>query len=104
VKIKRNVAMTIDEFAEQNDLTMVITEKHLPVLGARFFAQFEGAEMMVIEGNMLGSAFRGEGVTEREAIDDYARKISCTKLTINAFAKDQRNIPVPPLTVARGDP
>lgn len=99
MKIKRDMVerCTIEEFADRHGLVMEVHERNpiqFPFL-PRFFAYFSHAE--IAERGCLVGTF-GNGQTELDAIDDYARAISGKILAIDAYSKDRRNIDVPILT------
>lgn len=103
MKIERELIKnpTIEEFAEANDLTMVITERVGDIHpDARFVARFRGAETK--DGVML-LGVAGNGKTELIAINEYARRISNQLLVINAMSPTRREIPVPTLMLNYDD-
>lgn len=95
--IRRTIpAMTIEQFADQHDLTLQIVERKLDVGNPmRYYACFERAEIK--ESIFLVGCF-GNGVTEQQAIDNYAREIEMRTLVINSTGNDRRQIEVPRLT------
>lgn len=85
---------TIEEFAVEHDLVMKIVERSTtssPVQD-RFFCHFEHIEEK--DGSCLISA-SGNGNTEQEAINDYAKRISEKYLVYNAYKDDRRTIMAP---------
>ena len=88
--------MTIEELADQHNLTMIVTERELyrECSVHRWYAYFEDAETK--DGPMLIDTY-GDGGTPEEAIADYARRISGKLLVINAHQKSRREIQVPRL-------
>lgn len=84
--------MTIEEFAEKHDLTMVIKERngYCP-----FCASFKNAEIK--EGPILMSE-SGYGDSTDKAIREYAKKISLKNLVIDAYGQYRKEIQVPRLT------
>lgn len=80
--------MTIAEFAELHDLTMVLRE-HL----TGWNASFERAEVMVPPAGLLSEY--GRGATPDAAIEDYAVAISGRRLAIDAYTDKRREITVP---------
>lgn len=86
-------SISIREFAEEYKLIMEIHEYNR---NPRYQAHFSVAE--ISEGISLLSTF-GQGETEVEAINDYARKISAKKIIFNAESPTLRlEILVPDLT------
>ena len=84
--------MTIDEFAEENGLTMEIHERSAIDSPTRFYANFEGAEISEYPG--LVGAY-GNGATPDEAVDNYAEEISGKLVVIGAYTDGRIEIPVP---------
>lgn len=98
MKIERKLIpeMSITEFADQNELTMVVTERARPPDDpGRFYATFKDATFK--DGGRLVGTF-GDGPTEEEAIQDYARAISLQRLVIRAASCARRELDVPRLT------
>jgi len=101
VKIKREMLarMSIEEFAEENDLTMKVVErKHYDHKGQRFYAVFDGAE---VKGDSVLMGLYGDGETEEEAIRSYAQVISGKTIVFNAEKKYRLELDVPILKGAR---
>ena len=87
--------MTIEEFADSHGLEMVVRERKRPENDpSRYYASFDGAE--VKEGAFLASAF-GDGPTPEKAIADYAKRISLTRLVLNAYKSSRQEFDVPRL-------
>jgi hypothetical protein len=89
---------TIQQFAEENNLVMIIRERGLSLRNdglCNFYAYFENVD--VKDGCGLISEF-GNGNNEKEAILDYAKKISDKLLVIDPFQK-RKEIRVPLLYV-----
>jgi hypothetical protein len=91
MKIERNLIakMSLNQFAEQHDLTMVLNERspvEHPTL-PRYWASFKGAE--VVDGFCLASNF-GSGYTEEEAFKEYAKTISGKTIVFNAYNRNDR--------------
>ena len=84
--------MSIEEFADTNDLTMVIEKGYMPLAGMRTTAWFKDAEIR--DGSCLASPF-GCGSTEAEAIAHYASRISGQTMVV----RREYDIEVPVLTV-----
>ncbi len=97
MKIKRNdiPVMTIQRFAEENDLTMEIHERRVPVDNpARYYAHFEHCDVKG-DGVLIGAY--GDGRTPEGAIANYARRIELGRLVIDAGTPQRREISVPRL-------
>lgn len=95
LKIDCIPVMTIEEFADKNELVMEICERRVPEGDAnRFYASFESCE---VKGNGVLIGVHGDGSTHEEAIRDYACRISLTTIVMNAYAKDRKEIQVPRL-------
>ena len=98
MKIELNVreTMGISEFAETHGLTMVVTERPPHIENVeKFYANFKNADVAVAGGRV--SCF-GNGDTPEEAIRNYAARISCKTLVINARKDVEKRIEVPKLT------
>ena len=89
--------MTIEEFAENNNLIMEVHERDDPKL-PRCYAHFKLSDIK--DGSCLIGKY-GDGETEQEAIRNYAKEISGKLLVIGAFSSDRRNIQVPRLIEKR---
>lgn len=93
IVIKQLAKCTIEDFADEHGLTMVVeemsnlyAEKHY----AKYLARFEGAEDKDDKhSNTLTSTY-GDGGTPDEAIKRYANKMSGRLLVFNAASKDKR--------------
>lgn len=86
---------TIDKFAEQHDLLMVVCERCVAYSHAmRYYAHFDCAEIK--EGDVLRGVC-GDGNRPNEAIDDYASLIEMKTLVIDAMKPTRREIQVPRL-------
>lgn len=92
MKIQRTLRqrMTIQDFAEQHDLTMLVDEYE-----RGFTARFHDA---VVVEDLLIKAVYGFGDTEEEAIRRYAEKISGRMLVFKLGTGDRREIQVPVLS------
>ena len=87
--------MTIQAFADKHGLVMEIHERERPSdANMRFWANFKLAE--VREGCCLAGVL-GNGATPKDAVREYATKISLKTLVIDAF-HDRKEIKVPRLT------
>lgn len=104
MKIERKPAdrQTLEAFADQHGLTMEIAERTRTDLARcfdyskmRFYAAFKGVD--VSDGCMLSNS-HGNGGTEDEALQDYARQISGKKLVLGAFTAERREIYAPEIT------
>lgn len=99
MKIRKELTpeMSIEQFADANDLEMVIHERSKKYCSSnemRFYARFDKAE---IGGDgMLRGAY-GNGSTPEKAIEEYAQVISEEFLIISANQSDRREIRVPRL-------
>lgn len=97
---KAKPKMTIERFAEENNLIMEIHERPekfrrgFPQVLDKHYACFEGAEVSD-RGCLCG--ITGNGSTEEMAIADYAQKISEEQLVIDAYKATRREISVPTL-------
>lgn len=96
---------TLEAFADEHDLTVVVYEREpellrLPRIGpnARFFAEFQCCE--VKEGRVLCSYY-GDGPTPEAAMEDYARRISGKLLVMNAYSPTRKEIQAPHFTGVR---
>ena len=86
---------TLEKFAEQHDLEMVITDRSLPVGdAARYYAAFKKSD--VKEGSMLRGE-HGNGATHTDALIEYTHAISQKTLVIDAWGDNRRVIQVPRL-------
>ena len=76
IKIDRLPRMTLEEFADKNDLTIVVKERPSGYRWtSKFYAMFEGP-WYVKEGEYFVKGSFGNGDTPEEAIADYAKEIS----------------------------
>ena len=84
----------IEDFADKHELTMVVVERDvdLSVILPRLYASFENTEL--INDGLLIRAY-GNGDTEKEAIDDYASRISNRIIVVNAYRENRHKIVVP---------
>jgi hypothetical protein len=88
-------SMTLEEFAEKHDLTMIVEERREPSDEmARYFAYFDHAD--IGDGCILTGAY-GNGCTPESAIEQYARTIDTKHLVVNAGNKNRVEIDVPHL-------
>lgn len=90
MKIKRFPinAVSLEEFADKHNLTMEVRERD----DGSWYAKFE--DVHVVTGMCLVGEF-GNGATEFEAIENYAKEIS--KTTIRVGYHNGINIKVPNL-------
>lgn len=89
IKMNSISRLSVQEFADQHQLTMEIHERskrEFPML-ERYYAFFEACE--VKEGSVLVGVF-GNGETPEDAMKDYAEKISEKRLVF--FAGDERRL------------
>ena len=71
--IEKIPEVTIEEFAETNDLEMVVKERELPEGDpARFYASFKHCD---VKGDGVLIVSFGNGATPEEAIANYGREI-----------------------------
>jgi len=102
IKMNRPPRASLEAFAKEHDLTMVIGERVPKDMGARwtedsrYYAQFEDCE--VKKGVCLLSEY-GNGGTPEEAMANYAQEISGALLVLNAFGPNRREIQAPILTL-----
>lgn len=92
-RISSKPRITIEQFAEKHDLVMVIQEPvspGSPGLDGCFSAHFKGVEVALV--GFLYSIY-GHHVTESDAINEYAKRISCKTIRL----RDGRRIHVPEL-------
>ena len=97
MKVERHyiAEMSIYKFGAINDLVMEVHERpRSEASHDRFYAHFKHAE--VKEGIALSGKF-GNGRTEREAIQNYAKEISMQRLVIDAMSPERRELTVPRL-------
>lgn len=93
IVIKQLAKCTIEDFADEHCLTMVVeemsnlyAEKHY----AKYLARFEGAEDKEDKHSSVLCSTYGDGGTPDEAIKRYANKISGRVLVFNATSKENR--------------
>ena len=96
IERQKQPRMTINEFADRHDLTMVVVERPIRHRDGLkdLYCHFKSAE--VKDGGLLRGA-SGNGNSEDEAISDYARQISEQLLVIDAMTQERREIFVPVL-------
>lgn len=82
---------SIEEFADKYNLTMKVVRRGISNL-PKFYAHFVGVDIK--NGNILSATY-GDGSTEKEAIDAYAKAISQKLIVVNAMHRDRREINVP---------
>ena len=94
MKIEREnrAERNIQQFADEHQLTMRVTEYASPPRTWRFAASFKGVEVM--EPCVLVGVY-GDGNTENEAIADYAKRISGKRLAENAMSPERREFYAP---------
>lgn len=99
MKIRRNYIkrQTLQEFAEEHDLTLVINERRDVAEDSpmRLYAKFEDCETK--DGAILSSVY-GNGSTEAAAALDYVSKISEKLLVFSAMTDKRKEIQVPVLS------
>jgi hypothetical protein len=101
MKIENNFIdrSTIEAFAEQHNLTMVVRERRKSSYCAgpwsedvRYYASFRDCD--IAEGGMIKGSF-GNGSSPEKAIIDYANEISGALLVIDSLGKNRKDIRVP---------
>lgn len=94
-RVTNKPRVTIEQFAEEHDLVMVVQEPASPGslgLDGCFSAHFRGAE--VVNAGFLYSIY-GHHVTEADAINEYAKQISRQTIRLTGG----KRIDVPELVV-----
>jgi len=91
MKIERSRLMTLGEFAELHDLTMVVTQ----VTEQTFHAHLKCVRLL--KGNKPPEHFWGKGPTEDVAINYYSHVISGKRVSINNKDTGGTIVDVPPL-------
>lgn len=85
--------MTLEQFANENELTMEVHERRVYRESAdRYYAHFSRAE--VKKDCILCSEY-GDGNTPDDAIKNYGYKISMKLLVIDAYGPNRRELLVP---------
>lgn len=97
-KLIKLATQSLDDFAAEHNLELVVRERHLHDNDSRYYAQFKNTE--VKDGSVLVSTF-GNGRTPDAAVREYARLISGKLLVVNVFRPNGQDIPVPQLDEAR---
>lgn len=88
--------ITIENFADQENLVMVVTERRKEITDvSRYFAAFKNVE--VLTNGCLASVY-GDGIHPDYAIAHYAQKISPTRIVVDAMKASRREILVPRLS------
>ena len=83
---------TLEEFADEYDLEMVVKERSNPSdPSKKFYAKFPRCE--ILKRSLLIGKF-GDGETVEDAIRDYAKQISEELLVKNAHTKERQEIRV----------
>ena len=98
VRVEARPRSTLGEFAVRHGLQMVVRERSArPGFpeghGARWYANFERAEIRTGNVGLLGA--HGNGSTPEAAIADYGRQISEQLLIVGAYTPERREIEVP---------
>lgn len=102
MKIERQVyeTMTIEQFAEANNLVMEIRERNLPIGDdGRFFAKFKNCGIVCDNGNAYAYPI-GDGATEELAVAAYTKEISMRRIRIIVGKDERREVNVPRLAPA----
>lgn len=98
MKIKEELVqeMTIEDFADQHSLTMVIRERANRKANDpdRFYAYLEHVEIK--DGCILIGTY-GNGKNKKEAMEDYAKQISEKLIVVNAYGPNRKEIHMPRL-------
>lgn len=90
---KESKLMSLESFADQHNLTMVIRERDPHRVNLkRYYACFEYTEA---KGDGVLISLCGDGDTEREAMVNYAKQIAGTTLVIHAYTDERKEIKVP---------
>jgi hypothetical protein len=95
IRANQRQKMTLEEFADCNGLVMEVRERESSGLEGtfpRYFACFQDCE---IKEECVLISFHGDGNTEKEAIRNYARRISGMILVRNAHRADRVELDVP---------
>lgn len=103
IVVKQPETLTLEQFAERHDLTMELTERPLEAWEGpkaamdRWMARFQDTD--VVDGSLLVGTC-GNGPTQTEAMNDYAKKISGKKIAVDPFEQNglRRDIWVPRLS------
>lgn len=90
--------MTLDEFADKYGLVMEIHERNREVGDpGLFYAHFKRCEVMQ-NGCLAGVS--GNGPTPKDALADYAQRLSLTRIAVNAMSEERQEIQVPRLKIS----
>ncbi len=105
VDVKAVPEMTLEQFADEHELTLQVTERgsetlKLPCVRHRWHAGFKGVE--VKQRSCLMSIY-GNGSTKEDAIDDYRQQLSEKSVVVDAYSSKRRDIEVPRLVEATDD-
>jgi len=93
--------MPIEDFADINNLTMLVNERQTPLESSgRFYARFSNVD--VLDGSFLVGE-HGNGSTPEEAIKKYANQISFKTIVCSATSIKRKEIKVPRLTYEAQD-
>jgi hypothetical protein len=93
--------MSIQDFADINNLTMLVNERPVPAgSGSRYYARFSNVD--VLDGSFLVGE-SGNGSTPEEAIKKYANQISFKTIVSSATSIKRKEIKVPRLTYEAQD-
>jgi len=95
IRLEEVPVMTIEEFADKYDLTMVVKERRNPSApSSRYYAMFDGCE--VTDRCMLSPLY-GNGPSQDQAISAYAEEISLKTIAFNAMESNRMEIVAPRL-------
>lgn len=88
---------TLEEFADRHGLTMVVSERPLPLVESmglrRYYARFE--PMVEVSDRGMLACIHGNGNSPEEAIADFAHRLRGEKLVIGAYTAARREVQAP---------
>ena len=96
INIHRNPALkkqTLEDFADKHNLEMDVFERKANNL-PKFYAHFRHVETRE-KGFSVGVGAYGDGETPKQAIKNYAKRISGHVLIVNAFSNKRQEIQAP---------
>lgn len=91
--------VTIERFADLHGFDLEVIERRDPEL-PRYYAHFVPSVEIMERGCLVSVS--GNGKTIEEATWDYAEKLSLTRIAVEAYTSDRREIDVPRLVAAEG--
>lgn len=93
IEVEEFPRLSIEEFADLHDLVMQVKERcNPPNHSSRFYANFRSTD--VKEGSFLVGEF-GNGSTQEEAIQNYAKQIQLKTLVFDAYGSQRKEIQAP---------